>query len=253
MKKIVKVVIIFITILGILNLAQIRTYATEVENTNINGTETQQAETKQTETIQTESNEAENEKNETDKTESKTQETKKDKVSLSKTKKTIYVGEKYTLKIKGTSKKAKWWKSSNTKVATVNSKGKVTAKKKGTAEITAKIAGKKYKCTIKVKNLPTDNKSTVKVGNSQIKKVTRQKKALKLNLKKVNGVSGYQIRYSTAKNLKKYKDKKTAKTKITIKKLKRKTTYYIKVRAYKKLGSVYSFGNFSKVKKVKTK
>ncbi|MBR2213553.1 MAG: glycoside hydrolase family 16 protein [Eubacterium sp.] len=107
--------------------------------------------------------------------------------------------------------------------------------------------------TTTAKNQPTDNKSTVKVGNSQIKKVTRQKKALKLNLKKVNGVSGYQIRYSTAKNLKKYKDKKTTKTKITIKKLKRKTTYYIKVRAYKKLGSVYSFGNFSKVKKVKTK
>ena len=90
----------------------------------------------------------------------KTEDVKKDKISLNKTKKTLYVGEKYTLKIKGTNKKAKWWKSSNTKVATVNSKGKVTAKKKGTTKITVKVAGKKYKCTIKVKNLPSDNKST---------------------------------------------------------------------------------------------
>lgn len=140
MKKLVKVVIIFITILGILNLAQYRTHAAEVENTNKN--ETQQTELKE-ETKQVETKEA-----------------KKEKISLNKTKKTLYVGEKYTLKIKGTNKKAKWWKSSNKKVATVNSKGKVTAKKKGTAEITAKVAGKKYKCTIKVKNLPTDNKST---------------------------------------------------------------------------------------------
>ena len=156
MKKLVKVVIIFITILGILNLAQYRTHAAEAGNTN--GTETQQAETIQTETKEAESNQ--NEKNETQNTKTEIQETQKDKISLNKTKKTLYVGEKYTLKIKGTNKKAKWWKSSNTKVATVNSKGKVTAKKKGTTKITVKVAGKKYKCTIKVKNLPTDNKST---------------------------------------------------------------------------------------------
>ena len=135
MKNIIKVSIIFIMIIGILNLAQIRTHAAETKNTNtnINETETQQEDAKQ-------------------------QEIKK--IYLNKTKKTIYVGEKYTLKIKGTTKKAKWWKSSNTKVATVNSNGKITAKKKGTAEIKVKVGDKKLKCTIKVKNLPTDNKST---------------------------------------------------------------------------------------------
>lgn len=135
MKNIIKVTIIFIMIIGILNLAQIRTHAAETKNTNtnINETETQQEDAKQ-------------------------QEIKK--IYLNKTKKTIYVGEKYTLKIKGTTKKAKWWKSSNTKVATVNSNGKITAKKKGTAEIKVKVGDKKLKCTIKVKNLPTDNKST---------------------------------------------------------------------------------------------
>lgn len=43
------------------------------------------------------------------------------------------------------------WRSSNKKVATVNSKGKVTAKKKGKATISAKVAGKTYKCKVTVK------------------------------------------------------------------------------------------------------
>ena len=42
------------------------------------------------------------------------------------------------------------WKSSNPKVATVSSKGKVTAKKKGTTTITAKTNGKTYQCKVTV-------------------------------------------------------------------------------------------------------
>ena len=80
-------------------------------------------------------------------------------IKISKKKKTLRVGDKYTLKITGTSKKVKW-KSSNKKVATVNSKGKVKAKKKGTATITAKVGGKKYKCKITVKKA-----SKIKAGN----------------------------------------------------------------------------------------
>lgn len=139
MKKIVKIIVIFLAILGLLNLAEVR--AEEV-NVEINNSQDNVIEVQESETT-------------TNKTE-----TEKEEVKLSKTKKTIYIGEKYTLKIKGTTKKAKWWKSSNTKVATVNSKGKVTAKKKGTAEITAKVGAEKLKCTIKVKNLPSDSKST---------------------------------------------------------------------------------------------
>lgn len=43
------------------------------------------------------------------------------------------------------------WKSSNKKVATVNSSGKITAKKKGNCKITCKMKnGKKYTCKVKV-------------------------------------------------------------------------------------------------------
>lgn len=66
-------------------------------------------------------------------------------------------GTTYTLKVKGTKKKAKWY-SSNKNVAIVDKYGKVTIKNKGTAIITAKVGSKKYKCTVKVVN-PKINKT----------------------------------------------------------------------------------------------
>lgn len=77
------------------------------------------------------------------------------KMSLNKTKVTLKEGKTTTLKVKNAAKKAKiTWKSSKKTVATVSSKGKVTAKKKGTAKITATIKVKKSKkvltCTVKV-------------------------------------------------------------------------------------------------------
>lgn len=68
---------------------------------------------------------------------------------LNKTKKTLSVGDTYTLKVKYTTKKVKW-SSSKKSVASVK-KGVVTAKKAGTCVITAKVSGKKYKCKITVK------------------------------------------------------------------------------------------------------
>lgn len=73
----------------------------------------------------------------------------KAKIKLNKTSISLQKGKTYTLKVTGTKKKAKW--SSNKKtIATVTKKGKVTAKKPGTAVITAKIGKKKYKCKVKV-------------------------------------------------------------------------------------------------------
>ena len=71
-------------------------------------------------------------------------------VKLNYSKLTLYKGQKKQLKIKGTKKKAKW--SSNKKsVVSVDKKGKITAKKKGTAVITAKVGKKNYKCKVTVK------------------------------------------------------------------------------------------------------
>ena len=61
----------------------------------------------------------------------------------------IAAGNSYTLTIKGKKGKIKW--STNKKsVATINSKGKVTAKKKGKCKISGKIAGKTYKTSVTV-------------------------------------------------------------------------------------------------------
>ena len=61
-------------------------------------------------------------------------------------------GSAHTLQLKVQYQKGKVkWASSNKKVATVTAKGKVTAKKKGKATISAKVAGKTYKCKITVK------------------------------------------------------------------------------------------------------
>ena len=75
----------------------------------------------------------------------------KKKVKISDTKISLYVGESYSLKLKNNKKKIKW-STSNKKVATVSSKGKVKGKKKGSATITAKVGKKKYKCKVTVKN-----------------------------------------------------------------------------------------------------
>lgn len=92
-------------------------------------------------------------------------------------------------------------------------------------------------------------------GKVSVKKVVRSKnnRKIKINIKKVKGVTGYQIKYSTNKKLKKAKTVTTKSVKKTLKKLKKKT-YYIQVRAYVvKSGNVKVTGDWSKIKKVKVR
>ena len=97
------------------------------------------------------------------------------KTHLNKTKKTIYIGKKYTLKLlnkKGktiTATKAKW-SSSNKKIATVNKKGVVTGKKAGKAKITATYKGKKYVATITVKSTVSVNKTKITLSADSTKR-----------------------------------------------------------------------------------
>ena len=79
-------------------------------------------------------------------------------IKLNKTKLTIYKGKTATLKAKvtGSSSKVKW-KSSNSSIAAVNSKGKITAKKAGTCKITATANGKSATCTVTIKKTVSAN------------------------------------------------------------------------------------------------
>ena len=76
-------------------------------------------------------------------------------IKITKTKLSLNVGKTYTLKITGTTKAPKWTTSKKS-VASVNSKGKITAVAKGTATITATINKKQYKCVVTVKDPKVD-------------------------------------------------------------------------------------------------
>lgn len=86
-------------------------------------------------------------------------------VKLAKSKITLEVGDSYTLKktVTGFSKYILQWSTSDKSVVSIKKGGIITAKKAGTATITLKVKGTKYKSTCKV---------TVKKASSSSKKKT---------------------------------------------------------------------------------
>ena len=84
---------------------------------------------------------------------------------------TLTAGERFTLNLKGTGKKATCT-SSNKRIATVTKKGcNVVAKKAGKVTITAKVGSKKVKCKVTVKKAApkpylTATTKTLRVGES---------------------------------------------------------------------------------------
>ncbi len=72
-------------------------------------------------------------------------------IKINKTNLNLYVGDTFTLEINSTAKKVEW-STSDKAIATVSSKGKVTAKNVGTIIITGKVANKKYTCKVTVKS-----------------------------------------------------------------------------------------------------
>ena len=86
-------------------------------------------------------------------------------IKLDKKNESMYVKESFVLKATITGKEDKAsFKSSNSSVASVDKNGKVTAKKKGTATITATANGVSTECKVTVKSVPsgsTTSKKTV--------------------------------------------------------------------------------------------
>ena len=96
------------------------------------------------------------------------------------------------------------------------------------------------------------NKKTLPKVNLRMLKNKKGKK-LVVRWNTVKGAKGYQLQYALNKKFKMKKSIQTKKTKYTIKKLKKKKTYYIRVCAYKMNGKKKVYGKWSKVKKVKVK
>ena len=98
---------------------------------------------------------------------------------------------------------------------------------------------------------PKNNKK-VKVASAKA-----GKKSIKVTWKKVKGIKGYQIQYSTNKKFKKGNKtitiKSTKSTSATIKKLKSKKKYYVRMRTYKVVNGKKVYSAWSKAKSVKVK
>ena len=161
----------------------------------------------------------------------------------------VSVGQSFILKPDAVGKIT--YKTSNKKVATVNSKGKVTVRGTGKATI-----------TVTAKATSTYNKGVKKITvygvpkKPEMKKKTAGKKKFTVQWKKDKKADGYQVQYSADKKFKKNVksvnvSKKTAKA--TVKKLKKGKTYRVRIRSYKKIDGKKHYSGWSKAKSVKIK
>ena len=141
--------------------------------------------------------------------------------------------------------------TSNKKVVTVSTAGKITVKGIGKATITiTSPESASYKAATPVKVTITITPKSVKL--STVKSI--KTKAIKVTWKKDKSVTGYEILYSQKSNFKGAKKVTVTKNKTvsaTIKKLTKNKTYYVKVRAYKTVKGKKIYGAYSSVKKVK--
>ena len=103
----------------------------------------------------------------------------------------------------------------------------------------------------------TAPKTVANLKSASIKKAKGKNKAIELTWGKVASVSGYEIQVATDKKFKKNKKtvtiKKQKTTKTTVKKLKAKKKYYVRIRTYKTVNGKKVYSAWSKVKSVKTK
>ncbi len=99
--------------------------------------------------------------------------------------------------------------------------------------------------------------ATQKPATVKVSKTTAKKNGVVVTWKTAKDVTGYEIQLATDKKFK--KNKKTVKvnkknaSKKTVKKLKSKKKYYVRVRSYKIVNGKKVYGKWSKIKTVKTK
>lgn len=139
------------------------------------------------------------------------------------------------------------YKSSNTKVAKVSKKGKVTIVGCGKATITVSAAGT-------ANYTKASKKVTIKVVPKAAKlKSVKSKKAGQLTVtwNRQKEADGYVVQYSADKKFKKKVQtkyvKKNKTTSLTLKKLTKGRKYYVRIKAYKTIGKKKAYGTASKV------
>ncbi len=144
--------------------------------------------------------------------------------------------------------------SSNTKVASVDKNGKVNITGSGTAVITISAAANDtYAAATKKVTITV---SPYKLAKQTVSLKAAGKKQMKISWKKNTKASGYEISYCLKKSFKGAKKvviKNNKTISKTIKNLKSKKTYYVKVLSYKQLGKTKVYSSFSNLKKITVK
>ena len=136
------------------------------------------------------------------------------------------------------------------KIVSLKAEKKTQDEAKKKAEEAKKKAAKKKAQQEALKKKYTPSKTSIK----SIKKL--KKNQAKLTWKKIKNATGYEVYQSMKKNSGYKKVKTITKNKtVTYKagKLKKKKTYYFKIRTYRKAGGTTYYGNYSNVKKMKVK
>lgn len=183
-------------------------------------------------------------------------------VNLGQTSITLNVGESVSLEAKlepNGSTDTIQWKTGNPAVVTV-ANGKVTAIGAGRTIVTAYTeSGIVANCIVTVAEKKKTDDTTGELDktvlpNAKIKTV-KNKKGKKIALKLSGAVNcdGYKIQYGLKKNFKGAKTISSKKDTVTIKKLKLKKNYYIRVRVYKEISGKTYYGKWSARKSVKIK
>lgn len=156
-------------------------------------------------------------------------------------------GRAQTIKVTGAKGSLKY-SINNPKVASVNSKGKVTPKAAGKARITIIASGNSaYRARTMKVWVTVKPKAPARVTN--VKVAAGQKKGrMKVTWKKTSA-SGYQIRYSRGSAMKRTTVVNVSKASVkakTVKKVPSKKRVYVQVRAYRTKNGATSYGKWSK-------
>lgn len=186
--------------------------------------------------------------------------------SLSPSTKSIVVGRTFKLKKvtnPADAKKAATWSTSNSSIATVDSNGKVTAKRLGTCTITCKLTkyNQRAKCKVKVEKLKSSvgiEKKNIRIGVGQTYRLKNTIKTNDTSKPKLNWKTNNK-RIATVNGKGKIKGKRVGKTKIIA-----TTNDGVKARAVCKVRVIRRVSKFSinkdyveiyegRTKKLKTK
>lgn len=161
----------------------------------------------------------------------------------------VTYGSAFSLNAKTTGAGKLTYESSNTKILSVNAKGRVTVKGYGPVSVKIKASGGNgYKAAVRKIKL------TAVPRRGKVTKAVQENGAVRFQWRPEKTAGGYEYAFAYNKKFSGQIRKKTSKTGVILTKYKTGTKkMYFKVRTYKKVGKKTCYGSWSKVRILKLK